>query len=317
MAIAVAGCVAQAEGEEILRRAPAVDLVFGPQTYHRLPDLLARLMRGEAGRRRNRISGRGQVRPRWPKTLTRKRGVTAFLTVQEGCDKFCTFCVVPYTRGAEFSRPVAPDRSRSAERLPQPACARSRCSARMSMPIAAQDRDGDDLARWRDSSHACHESMASNGLRYMTSHPRDMDDDLIAAHGENPKADALSASAGPGRQRPHAQGDEPRPSRARTISRLIMRMCARRGPISRFPAISSSAFPGETEADFEDTLALVREVGYASAFSFKYSPRPGTPGGGSCRIRFPMTSKPSAWPGSRRSSNPAAGISTAPASAGA
>ena len=188
MMIAVAGCVAQAEGEEIIRRAPVVDLVVGPQSYHRLPDLL-RAARKAAPRSstpssRSRTSSTTSLRP--SRAATRARGVSAFLTVQEGCDKFCTFCVVPYTRGAEVSRPVDEDRRRGRAARRRPACARSRCSARTSTPITARDRTG---ATWTLARllHRLAEIPGIARLRYTTSHPRDMDDDLIAAHRDLPR----------------------------------------------------------------------------------------------------------------------------------
>ncbi len=207
--IAVAGCVAQAEGEEIVRRQRAVDLVFGPQNYHRLPELL----------KLHAASGKPVVETEFPAEdkfdhLARavpKRGVTAFLTVQEGCDKFCTFCVVPYTRGAEFSRPVTQIEAEALVLVE----AGVREITLLGQNVNAYHGLGPDGEIWPLARLITHLSRIEGieRLRFTTRHPRDMYDDLIAAHAENPKADALSASAGPGRQRPHPQGDESRPSR--------------------------------------------------------------------------------------------------------
>ena len=272
MLIAVAGCVAQAEGEEIVRRAPAVDLVFGPQTYHRLPQLLAR----------RRDAGKAVVETEFPaedkfegldaKALPRK-GVAAFLTVQEGCDKFCSFCVVPYTRGSEFSRPV------------EQVLAEAR-------RMAAQGvREFTLLGQNVNAYHGLDANGRSIGLaglvaelsriegikrlRYTTSHPRDMTEDLIAAHAEY-------AKLMPYLHLPVQSGSDSilkamnRGHTADFYVRLIDKIRTARPDM----AISGDfivGFPGETESDFESTLKLIREVRYASAFSFKYSPRPGTP----------------------------------------
>ena len=272
MLIAVAGCVAQAEGEEIVRRAPAVDLVFGPQTYHRLPQLLAR----------RREVGKAVVETEFPaedkfegldaKALPRK-GVAAFLTVQEGCDKFCSFCVVPYTRGSEFSRPV------------EQVLAEARRMAGQGV------REFTLLGQNVNAYHGLDANGRSIGLaglvtelsriegierlRYTTSHPRDMTEDLIAAHAENPKlmpylhlpVQSGSDSILKAMNRGHT---------ADFYVRMIENIRIARPDM----AISGDfivGFPGETDADFESTLKLIREVRYASAFSFKYSPRPGTP----------------------------------------
>ncbi|MGE0237145.1 MAG: tRNA (N6-isopentenyl adenosine(37)-C2)-methylthiotransferase MiaB [Parvibaculaceae bacterium] len=269
--IAVAGCVAQAEGEEIVRRQKAVDLVFGPQTYHRLPELL----------KAHAASGRPVVETEFPaedkfdhlaKTAP-KRGVTAFLTVQEGCDKFCTFCVVPYTRGAEFSRPVAQIEAE----------ARSLAAAGvhevtlLGQNVNAYHGSGPDGEIWPLARLITHLSRIDGieRLRFTTSHPRDMSDDLIAAHAENPKLMPylhLPIQAGSDR----VLKDMNRGHRAADYLKLIDRIRKARPDI----ALSGDfivGFPGESETEFEDTLAIVREARYASAFSFKYSPRPGTP----------------------------------------
>ena len=275
--IAVAGCVAQAEGGEIMRRAPAVDIVVGPQSYHRLAEIVARA----AGANPYRAEP-GIIDTEFPieskfdhlPMEVHPQGVTAFLTVQEGCDKFCTFCVVPYTRGAEFSRPVA-DVVAEAERL-----------------VAGGAREVTVLGQNVNAYHGIAESGEKttslallirrlaeiNGLqriRYTTSHPLDMDADLIAAHRD---VDALM----PFIHLPVQSG-----------SNKVLRAMNRRHDVDDYhaaiaklrtarPDIAVSSdfivgFPGETDADFEATLDLVRDVGFAQSFSFKFSPRPGTP----------------------------------------
>ena len=273
--IAVAGCVAQAEGEEIIRRAPAVDLVFGPQSYHRLPQLLARAERGDKP-----VDTEFPLDDKFdhlapPSTAAvRARGVSAFVTVQEGCDKFCTFCVVPYTRGAEVSRPV----DKILAEVEQLAGASVREITLIGQNVNAYHGDGPN-GRPASLAQLLERVSAIDGverLRYTTSHPRDMDGDLIAAHGDLPKLMPqlhLPVQSGSDRilaamNRRHARGDylaivarlrEARPDLALTSDFIV-------------------GFPGETEADFAETLSLVGEVGFSGAFSFKYSPRPGTPG---------------------------------------
>ena len=269
--IAVAGCVAQAEGAEIVRRQPAVDLVLGPQSTHRLPELLARLGRGEtalvetAFPDEDKFQALPERRP--------ARAVTAFLTVQEGCDKFCTFCVVPYTRGMEYARPVAAliDEAR---RLVDRGV---REITLLGQNVNAYHGEGSDGAA-RTLAGLIHEFAAIEGLkriRYTTSHPRDMGDDLIQAHRDEEKLMPylhLPFQAGSDRilaamNRKHTAAD---------YLALVARIRAARPDIALSTDIIVG-FPGETERDFEDTLKLVREVGFAHAFSFKYSARPGTP----------------------------------------
>jgi tRNA-2-methylthio-N6-dimethylallyladenosine synthase len=265
MTIAVAGCVAQAEGEEIMRRQPAVDLVVGPQAYHQLPELIARAHRA----RGERLAADFAPDEKFDALPAQRRptGVTAFLTVQEGCDKFCTFCVVPYTRGGEWSRP------------PEAIEAEAR-------GLAAQGVREVTLLGQNVNAYAGDGGLAGlvrrlatipglDRIRYTTSHPRDMDDALIAAHGE---VEALM----PYLHLPVQAGSDKvlkamnRAHTAESYVRLIERIRAARPDI----AISGDfivGFPGERDGDFEATLQLIREVGYASAFSFKYSRRPGTP----------------------------------------
>ena len=271
MLIAVAGCVAQAEGEEILRRQPAVDVVVGPQSYQRLPQMLAEITRGAghvletefpAEEKFDSLPGDGAA-----------PGPAAFLTVQEGCDKFCTFCVVPYTRGAEFSRPVK-QILEEAQRL-----ARSgvRELTLLGQNVNAYCGEGPDGSHWSLARllYRLAEIEGIARLRFTTSHPRDMRDDLIAAFGDLPQLMPylhLPLQSGSDRvlsamNRKHSAAD---------YRDLVARIRAQRPDL----ALSSDfivGFPGEDEADFEATLDVVREVGYAQAYSFKYSPRPGTP----------------------------------------
>ena len=277
MLIAVAGCVAQAEGGEIMRRAPAVDIVVGPQSYHRLAEIVARA----AGANPQRAEP-GIIDTEFPieskfdhlPMEVRPQGVTAFLTVQEGCDKFCTFCVVPYTRGAEFSRPVA-DVVAEAERL---VAGGAREVTVLGQNVNAYHGIAESGERTTGLALLIRRLAEIDGLqriRYTTSHPLDMDADLIAAHRD---VDALM----PFIHLPVQSGSN---NVLRAMNRrhdvndyhaVIARLRTARPDI----AVSSDfivGFPGETDADFEATLDLVRDVGFAQSFSFKFSPRPGTP----------------------------------------
>jgi tRNA-2-methylthio-N6-dimethylallyladenosine synthase len=271
--IAVAGCVAQAEGREIVRRAPAVDLVVGPQSYHRLPEMLARAEQEKVIDTEFPVEDKFLHLAAPARAAIRRRGVSAFITVQEGCDKFCTFCVVPYTRGAEASRPVAAIVA-EAERLAE---AGVREITLIGQNVNAY-HGADEAGRASTLGRLLHRLAEIPGvarLRYTTSHPRDMDEELIAAHGALPAlmpqlhlpvqsgADRILAAM----NRRHSRAD---------YLRTIERLRAARPDI----ALTSDfivGFPGECEDDFADTLRLVSEVGYSGAFSFKYSPRPGTP----------------------------------------
>ncbi|WP_268920554.1 tRNA (N6-isopentenyl adenosine(37)-C2)-methylthiotransferase MiaB [Sandaracinobacter neustonicus] len=263
--IAVTGCVAQAEGAEIIRRAKAVDLVVGPQAYHRLPELLARQSAGETGLvdLDMPISPKFDVLP-----ARRKRGPSAFLTVQEGCDKFCAFCVVPYTRGGEASRPL------------------DAILAEARQLVEGGVREitllGQNVNAWADGNKGFGQMVEAiaalpgvDRIRYTTSHPRDVTEAMIRAHADIPQlmpylhlpvqsgSDRVLAAMNRKHDRDFYFG-------------LIDRFRAARPDL----AITSDfivGFPGETEADFADTLSLVERVGYAQAFSFKYSPRLGTP----------------------------------------
>lgn len=274
MKIAVAGCVAQAEGEEIVRRAPVVDLVFGPQTYHRLPDLLDR--HGKTGvaviETELPVDEKFEVLD-GPFIKPVKRGVAAFVTVQEGCDKFCTFCVVPYTRGAEFSRPA--DRILGEARKLVDAGVRE--ITLLGQNVNAWHGSGPAGRDWTLGHliNALSEIDGLERLRYTTSHPRDMDNDLIAAHGSNPKLM-------PYLHLPVQSGSDAilkamnRRHTAAEYVEIINRIRDTRPDI----AMSSDfivGFPGESDTDFAATMDLVRQVTYAQAFSFKYSTRPGTP----------------------------------------
>jgi tRNA-2-methylthio-N6-dimethylallyladenosine synthase len=273
--IAVAGCVAQAEGEEILRRAPAVDLVVGPQSYHRLPDLLKRAERdGTAIETKFPVDDKFNhlVAPSLAKM--RARGASAFVTVQEGCDKFCTFCVVPYTRGMETSRPVEKIIA-DIERL---AGAGVREVTLIGQNVNAYHGDGPDGQPWTLARLLARvaEIFGVDRLRYSTSHPCDMNDDLIAAHRNLPQLMPqmhLPAQSGSNRvlaamNRRHTRAD---------YLRIVERLRDARPDL----ALTSDfivGFPGETDSDFADTLTLISEIGLSGAFSFKYSQRPGTPG---------------------------------------
>lgn len=274
MKIGVAGCVAQAEGEEIMRRAPIVDLVFGPQSYHRLPGLLKSVEAGEqVVETEFPEEDKFKHLPAAKTAVTKARGYTSFLTVQEGCDKFCTFCVVPYTRGAEVSRPVS-DILGEARAL---VAAGVKEITLLGQNVNAYHGMGDDQGSW-GLGRLLTELAGIEGLarlRYTTSHPRDMDDTLIAAHRDIPSVMPylhLPIQSGSDRilaamNRRHTRRD---------YVELIARIREGRPDL----ALSGDfivGFPGETEADFEDTMSIIREVGYAQAYSFKYSPRPGTP----------------------------------------
>ncbi len=272
MIVAVAGCVAQAEGEEILRRAPYVDIVFGPQTYHRLPEMVARA---------RRAGGESVLDTEFPTEAKFDRlpeeaapqGVAAYLTVQEGCDRFCGFCVVPYTRGAEYSRQAATVIAEARRLVAQGAVE----ITLLGQNVNAYHGLGPDRRPWRLGRliRALAEIDGLERLRYTTSHPRDMDDELIAAHGDVPQLmPHLHLPVQSGSDRVLAAMN--RQHKAADYHRLVARLRRARLDI----ALTSDfivGYPGEGEGDFEATLELVRRIGFAGGYSFCYSPRPGTP----------------------------------------
>ncbi len=267
--IAVAGCVAQAEGEEIMARAPAVSMVVGPQAYHRLPEMLDKAVKGERATDTDMpaIAKFGALPQR------KRRAPSAFLTVQEGCDKFCTYCVVPYTRGAEISRPYN-DLLDEARKLIE-AGAREITLLGQNVNAWAGEDDKGRAIGLAGLIRALDRLDGLERIRYTTSHPNDMEDDLIAAHGD-------VAKLMPYLHLPVQSGNDRvlkamnRAHTAESYLKLLERFREARPDI----ALSGDfivGFPSESEAEFEDTLSLVDEVRYSQAFSFKYSPRPGTP----------------------------------------
>ena len=273
MLIAVAGCVAQAEAGEIARRAPAVDLVVGPQAYHRLPEMIARARRAR-GENGAVVDVDFPTDPKFDELPPRAAsGPSAFLTVQEGCDKFCTFCVVPYTRGAEYSRAAA-DILAEARSI---TAAGAREITLLGQNVNAYRGTGPDGREWDLARliRGIAELPDLARIRYVTSHPRDMSPDLIDAHGDVPALMPylhLPVQSGSDRilaamNRKHTAADY-----LRTVEAL-----RRVRPDIALASDFIVGFPGESERDFRETLGLVREVGYSHAYSFKYSPRPGTP----------------------------------------
>jgi tRNA-2-methylthio-N6-dimethylallyladenosine synthase len=283
LTIAVAGCVAQAEGAEIIRRQPAVDIVVGSQAYHRLPELLAQVARKAAGSDAGRRQpGAGVLDTEFPPEskfdhLPSPQGIragSAFLSIQEGCDKFCTFCVVPYTRGMEYSRSVAAVLTEARQLVAAGALELTL----LGQNVNAYHGEGPDGSTWSLARllRAIGEIPGLARLRYTTSHPRDMDDDLIAAHGDVPQLMPylhLPVQSGSNRileamNRRHDRD---------LYLRIVERLRNARADL----ALSSDfivGFPGESDADFDDTMRLIEQVGFASAYAFRYSRRPGTPG---------------------------------------
>jgi tRNA-2-methylthio-N6-dimethylallyladenosine synthase len=271
MLIAVTGCVAQAEGEILRRRAPYVDLVVGPQAYHRLPELIARVHR--TGKSVLDTSFPAEQKFDFLPDQAAPQGVIANLTIQEGCDKFCSFCVVPYTRGAEASRPAAGILHEAGRMVAQG----TREIALLGQNVNAYHGAGPDGAAWTLTRllQALAEIPGLARLRYTTSHPSDMTDGLIAAHRDNPAlmpylhlpvqsgSDKILAAM----NRKHTADD---------FRRIIGKLRDAR-PDMAFTSDFIIGHPGETDADFAATMALVRETGFALAYSFNYSPRPGTP----------------------------------------
>jgi tRNA-2-methylthio-N6-dimethylallyladenosine synthase len=274
MMIAVAGCVAQAEGREIIRRAGAVDLVVGSQNYHRLPQMIARARHGErVVDTEFPVEDKFEVLAAPERSAIARRGISAFVTVQEGCDKFCTFCVVPYTRGAEVSRPV----EKIVDEVERLAQAGVREVTLIGQNVNAYHGAGPD-GRPATLGNLLRRLAQVPGifrLRYTTSHPRDVDNDLLAAHAELPALMPyvhLPVQSGSDRilsamNRRHTRRD---------YLDVIASLRAARADLA-FTSDFIVGFPGETETDFQATLTLVEEVGFAGAFSFMYSARPGTP----------------------------------------
>ncbi len=277
MMIGVAGCVAQADGAEMLRRAPFVDFIFGPQTYHRLPEMVARASRvieKGKGLLQSQVDTEFPSEPKFDSLPTvLECGPSAFITVQEGCDKFCSFCVVPYTRGAEYSRPAS-DILAEARRL---ASLGAREVTLLGQNVNAYQGASPHKSKWglAELINELAEIETIKRIRYTTSHPRDMTEDLIKAHCDVPKL------------MPHLHLP------VQSGSDQVLKAMNRQHSIKDYVAIIdqlralcpdlalSSDFivghPGETEEDFEATLSLIKAVGYAHAYSFKYSGRPGTP----------------------------------------
>ncbi|MEZ5817669.1 MAG: tRNA (N6-isopentenyl adenosine(37)-C2)-methylthiotransferase MiaB [Hyphomicrobiaceae bacterium] len=271
--VAVAGCVAQAEGAEIVRRAPVVDLVIGPQSYHHLPALVSRVRSGERGIVETEFPEEDKFDHLPGRSTKARRQPAAFLTVQEGCDKFCTFCVVPYTRGAELSRPV----ERLMEEARQLVAQGVRELTLLGQNVNAYHGEAPDGTSWSLARlvGSLAEIEGLERLRYTTSHPRDMTDDLIEAHARQPKLMPylhLPFQAGSDRilaamNRKHTGAE---------YLALVARLREARPDLALSTDIIVG-FPGETDGEFEETLEIVRRVSFAQAFSFKYSPRPGTP----------------------------------------
>jgi tRNA-2-methylthio-N6-dimethylallyladenosine synthase len=283
LTIAVAGCVAQAEGAEIMRRQPAVDIVVGPQAYHRLPQLLAEVERKTAiVKAGKRVPGAGVLDTEFPAeskfdNMPSPQGIragSAFLSIQEGCDKFCTFCVVPYTRGAEYSRPAAAVITEARQLVAAGAIE----ITLLGQNVNAYHGEAVDGSTW-SLARLIREVAEIDGLariRYMTSHPRDMDDELIALHGSVPNLMPylhLPVQSGSDRILEAMN----RGHRRDLYLRLVDRLRTARPDL----AVSSDfivGFPGESDVDFDDTMRLIEQIGFAGAYSFRYSRRPGTPG---------------------------------------
>ena len=273
MIVAVAGCVAQAEGAELMRREPIVDMVFGPQTYHRLPEMVARANRAIGNDRIIDTDFPVEEKFDHLPAQVAQQGYSAFIAIQEGCDKFCTFCVVPYTRGAEYSRPGMDIITETRQIVAHG----TREITLLGQNVNAYHGAGPDGDEWT-LGRLLRELSDIEGLeriRYITSHPRDVDDDLIFAHRDLPKVMPflhLPVQSGSDRvlQAMNRKHDR------ETYFDIVKRLRAAQPDL----ALSSDfivGFPGESEKDFEDTLDLVRQVGFIQTFSFKYSPRPGTP----------------------------------------
>jgi tRNA-2-methylthio-N6-dimethylallyladenosine synthase len=276
LVLAVGGCVAQAEGAEIMKRAPVVDMVFGPQTYHNLPEMVSKSLSLKSQDEKSRILDTGLAVDEKFEQLSKKgvkKKATAFLTIQEGCDKFCTFCVVPYTRGAEFSRTID-DIIRDAEKLAEAGVVEVTLLGQNVNAFHGVSKDGDE---WGLPQLIRRLALIDGfeRIRYTTSHPHDMTNELLKVHGYVKECMPylhLPVQAGSDRvlkamNRTHDSASY----------KEIIRDLRKERPDIALSGDFIIGFPGETEEDFEDTMSLVREVKYAQAYSFKYSPRPGTP----------------------------------------
>lgn len=276
MVLAVGGCVAQAEGAEIMKRAPVVDMVFGPQTYHNLPKMVTKSLALKSDGKKSRLLDTDLAVDEKFDQLSKKavkKKPTAFLTIQEGCDKFCTFCVVPYTRGSEFSRSIM-DIMHDAQKLAEAGVVEITLLGQNVNAFHGVSSTGEEWGL----AQLIREIAKINGferIRYTTSHPHDMTDELLDVHSDVTECMPylhLPVQAGSDRvlkamNRTHSSA---------TYMEIIKKLREKRPDI----AISGDfivGFPGETEEDFEETMELVRSVKYAQAYSFKYSPRPGTP----------------------------------------
>ncbi|MFN7113540.1 MAG: tRNA (N6-isopentenyl adenosine(37)-C2)-methylthiotransferase MiaB [Alphaproteobacteria bacterium] len=269
--IAVAGCVAQAEGDVILDRAKYVDMVFGPQVYHKLPEMI---LQATGGQRVVNTDFPAESKFDELPVDAEAQGPSAFVSIQEGCDKFCTFCVVPYTRGAEYSRPAA----QIIDEVKRQADMGTKEIMLLGQNVNAYHGTGAEGTTWNLARliAAVADVKGIERIRYMTSHPRDMDDELIAAHGDLPALMPflhLPVQSGSDRilelmNRKHS---------AEFYFDIIARLRAARPDIA-FSSDFIVGFPGETDEDHEATMEMVRKIGFSSCYSFKYSPRPGTPG---------------------------------------
>lgn len=270
MMIAVAGCVAQAEGEEVMKRAPYVDIVVGPQSYHHLPELIANAVRKKGGAMDLDFPAISKFDSL---PVATSQGASAFLSIQEGCDKFCTFCVVPYTRGAEYSRRLE-EIVREANRLVELGAKEVTLLGQNVNAYHGERPDGEVFSLAKLIKYLA-KIKDLKRIRYMTSHPLDMDEELIKLHGEEEKLMPflhLPVQSGSNRVLKMMNRKHNRDHYLKVIESLRKA----RSDIA-FSSDFIVGFPGETERDFKDTLALIDEVGYAQAYSFKYSIRPGTP----------------------------------------
>ena len=276
MVLAVGGCVAQAEGAEIMKRAPVVDMVFGPQTYHNLPDMVNQSLSLKSQGEKSRILDTGLAVDEKFDQLSKKdvkKKATAFLTIQEGCDKFCTFCVVPYTRGAEFSRSIE-DLVKDAEKLAKAGVVEVTLLGQNVNAFHGVSENGEE---WRlpQLIRRLAKIDGFERIRYTTSHPHDMTDELLKVHGDLKECMPylhLPVQAGSDRilkamNRTHDSASY----------KDIIRDLRKERPDIAISGDFIVGFPGETDEDFKETMELVRDVKYAQAYSFKYSPRPGTP----------------------------------------